>query len=1138
MATTKMGAADDGRVRDRPDVAADMPVISATPQSKRTAVLVVAMHRSGTSALSRTLNLLGCDASPNQMPADEFNASGYWESRPIYELNEKILSSGGAGWAEWLEFNPNWFRSSAMDRYRDRAVACVDAEFGKSNLFVIKDPRLSLLMPFWRTVFDSMGIEPVVIHTLRNPIEVARSLESRDKFLPSKGVLLWLRYTLEGERGTRGLRRFFTTYDDLMDDYVGFIERSQESLGLFWPRNSEKLRRELSTFLADGLRHHRESGKSLRSLSYAAKWVETTYDVIKNFAANGESDAGRAMLDAVHAEFTAAGHALGAIVKENDERFAQIGQLKRESEESSTRKAELEQVVAEANSRQDAIKVEQAATEAKAAAALQRSNALEKEKAALEEQHRVAQQEREALRQKTQALENAVAQSRQQRDEMKVAQAEIEARAVAAQEHADAIQRAKTALEQRHLATQKERDGLRELRAQLEADQASAAKERDGLRECVTKLEEDLAGALKAQEALQTAKGEIEARVSEAQERADAIQRAKTALEERHLAAQKERDGLRERVARLEEDSAGALKAQEALQAAKGEIEGRVNEAQERADAIQRAKTALEERHLATQKERDALREAKAQLEAEQAGAIKERDALREQATSLEEALAGALKEQEALCGVRDRLEAEQAVAVQEQAALLAEKQALETAIADADRTQTALTEEKARLQATLQARDEAIGTLTRDLQDRDAALEARDRDLASLTVVLADTERVGGDHQVKAVQAEQLAQQWETEAQRLVTELRDVREAGDAELSALRHALAQTESALRQRQLESEQVGEELIALQRQARAEREAYETARTVFDQKLEAERFRASSMDRARVAAEQEMQRRFDEIASITEQLIGRDAELADARDELAGIAEQLLGREAELAGAHDRIEGLTGLLAAREVELVDANRALADVQRLAGEHAQEVHRLRHDVDATEGRLREHLAQSGESERRFVDTLRDFTAALQDKNVHLAQLEQQHGAALQSMEASMAAALGDARQQREMLRAMMIASREDMEARRNDTNNARQAGEQIYQQFLATLQAMLAQAVLPFPALTRRKTIERQRRILEDHAGFNPAWYIAAHDDLRDSGVDPYRHYIRHGVAEGRAPNAAMEELRVRTLSDRN
>ncbi|NWK94270.1 hypothetical protein DM806_00865 [Sphingobium lactosutens] len=1050
---------------------ADAPDIHPVVQAKRTAVLVVAMHRSGTSALSRTLNLLGCDTSPNQMPADEYNASGYWESRPIYELNEKILSSGGAGWADWMEFNPNWFRSSAMDRYRERAEACIEAEFGKSNLFVIKDPRLSLLMPFWRTVFEGQGIEPVVIHTLRNPVEVGRSLERRNKFLMSKGILLWLRYTLEGERGTRGLRRFFTTYDDLMDDYVGFIERSQENLGLFWPRNSDKLRRELSTFLADGLRHHKEAGKSLRSLSYAAKWVETTYDVLKDFAANGENDAGRAVLDAVHAEFTAAGHALGSIVKENDERFAHIGQLKQEHEESEARKAELEQAVAQAKSQQDAVKVERAAVEAKAAAALQRSEALQKEKAAVEDQHRATQKEREELRQKTQALESAVAQARQQRDEIKAAQAEIEARAVKAQEQADAIQRAKTALEQRHLATQKERDGLREVRAQLEAEQAAAAKERDDLQDRASSLDEALAGAVKEQEALKAAQAGIAAEAKAAQERADAIQRAKTALEERHLATQKERDGLRE------------MKAQ------------------------------LEEKHLATQQERDTLR------------------------------------------GLREKLEAEQAVAVQEQAALLAEKQALETAAVDADRAQATLADEKARLQGELDMRDEAIGTLTRDLQDRDAALAVRDRDLASLTVVLADTERTSGDHQIKAVQTEQLAQQWETESQRLAAELQAVREAGEAELSALQHALAQTESALRQRQLESEQTGEELIAMQRQARVEREAYETAKAVFDQKLEEERFRASSMERGRAAAEQEIQRRFDEIASVTEQLVGREADLAVARDEMAGIAEQLVGREAELAAirhemaglveqlmgreaelvsSRDGLESLTALLAARDAELVEAGRALADVRQRAGEHEQEIHRLRHEMDVAEGRMRENLAQSGASERRFVETMRDFTAVLQDKDARLVQLEQQHGIALQSVET----AREGARQQRDMLQAMMIASREDVEARRNDAMGTRQAGEQIYQQFLVTLRAMLAQAVLPFPALTRRKTIERQRRILEDHAGFDPAWYIAAHEDLRDSGVDPYRHYIRHGVAEGRAPNATMEALRARMSPDRN
>lgn len=1124
VSTTKIGAANDGRLLDPADVVADAPGIGSVPQSRRTAVLVVAMHRSGTSALSRTLNLLGCDASPNPMPADEYNASGYWESRPIYELNEKILSSGGAGWAEWMEFNPNWFRSSAMDRYRERAEACIEAEFGKSNLFVIKDPRLSLLMPFWRAVFDSMGIEPVVIHTLRNPIEVARSLERRNKFLISKGILLWLRYTLEGERGTRGLRRFFTTYDDLMDDHVGFIERSQESLGLYWPRNSDKLRRELNGFLENGLRHHKESSKGLRSLSYAAKWVETTYETLQHFAAHGESDAGRAMLDAVHAEFAAAGQALGSIVKENDERFTHIGQLKQESEDSNARKVELEQAVAQATSLQAAMKAEQAAIEAKAAEALQRSNALGKEKAALEEQHRAVQQERETFRQKVQALENAIAQSRQQRDEMKVAQGEIEARAVAAQEHADAIQRAKTALEQRHLATQKERDGLRELRVQLEAEQASASKEREAL-----------------------------------VERADAIQRAKTTLEERHLATQKELDGLRElrvqfeaervgstkerdalqdRVRQLEESLAKALKDQDTLKAAQAELQEKVRAAQERADTVQQAKTALEGRHLATQKERDELRE------------------------------------------LRIRLEAEQTAAAEERARLLADKQALEAAVEDAGRTQEALNRalaEGAAAQSTLmQDKADLEVARTEEKAQLQSALETRDRELASLTMVLADTERTAGDHQVKAVQTEQMAQQWEAEAQRLSGELQEMREAGEAELSTLRHTLAQTESALRQRQLESEQVGEELIAVHRQARAEREAFETARSVLDQKLEAERFRASSMERGRLAAEEEIQRRFDEIASVTERLIARDAELADARDEmvgiaeqlsaqeaelagaregmetlaavlavrdvelagaldeLGGVAEQLTGRDAELAGARDWIDSITAVLAARDVQIANLNGALADVRHVADQQAQEVGRLAHEVDAAEARIREHQAQSGDSERRFVDTLHDFTIAMQDKNARIAQLEEKHDVALRWVET----ARGDAQQQKEMLRAMAMASREDVEARRNDARDTRQAGEQIYQQFLMTLQAMLAQAVLPFPALTRRKTIERQRRILEDHAGFDPAWYIAAHDDLRDSGVDPYRHYIRHGVAEGRAPNAAMEALRARMSSAPN
>ncbi|MEC7932762.1 MAG: hypothetical protein VX218_10810, partial [Pseudomonadota bacterium] len=237
------------------------PSLAASAATRRTAVMIVAMHRSGTSALSRALNLMGCDMPPRLIGADQWNSAGYWESKPIKDLNEEMLVSGGGEWSEWQEFNPGWFKSSAVQRFRDRAIELVGSEFGDSPLFVFKDPRLSILMPFWRSVLEELGIEPVAIHPLRNPVEVARSLERRNNFLISKGVLLWLRYTLDGERGTRGLRRLFTSYDELLEDPVGLIQRTQDSLDVYWPRNSAKARREITQFLSNDMRHHRDGAR-------------------------------------------------------------------------------------------------------------------------------------------------------------------------------------------------------------------------------------------------------------------------------------------------------------------------------------------------------------------------------------------------------------------------------------------------------------------------------------------------------------------------------------------------------------------------------------------------------------------------------------------------------------------------------------------------------------------------------------------------------------------------------------------------------------------------------------------------------------------------------------------------------------
>jgi hypothetical protein len=81
------------------------------PSTGRSVVLVLGMHRSGTSALSRMLSLLGCDLPKTLMPESPDNARGYWESWPVTHLNDAVLASGGSRWDDWLPFNANWYDS-------------------------------------------------------------------------------------------------------------------------------------------------------------------------------------------------------------------------------------------------------------------------------------------------------------------------------------------------------------------------------------------------------------------------------------------------------------------------------------------------------------------------------------------------------------------------------------------------------------------------------------------------------------------------------------------------------------------------------------------------------------------------------------------------------------------------------------------------------------------------------------------------------------------------------------------------------------------------------------------------------------------------------------------------------------------
>src|SRR5262245_64476851 len=74
----------------------------------KTALVVAGMHRSGTSALTRVLSLLGCDLPKTLMAGAASNETGHWESQAVADFNDELLESAGSSWHDWLAFNAGW----------------------------------------------------------------------------------------------------------------------------------------------------------------------------------------------------------------------------------------------------------------------------------------------------------------------------------------------------------------------------------------------------------------------------------------------------------------------------------------------------------------------------------------------------------------------------------------------------------------------------------------------------------------------------------------------------------------------------------------------------------------------------------------------------------------------------------------------------------------------------------------------------------------------------------------------------------------------------------------------------------------------------------------------------------------------
>jgi hypothetical protein len=256
----------------------------------RRALLVLGMHRSGTSALTRVLGLCGAALPRHNMAAGDGNPLGHWEPQPIVDAHDRFLEQAGTGWEAIADYPPAMFESEAAAACRRDLADLARGEYGDAPLFILKDPRASRLMRLWRPVLGDLGIAPLIVIMVRNPLEIAASLRRRNGWSEHRALLVWLRYVLAAERDTRDLPRCFVGYGQLMTGWRAVVGTIAGRLDIAFPERSRAVEQEIDDFVRPDLRHHRHQADALLKRDDIATCVKLAWRSFSDAAEGGAVD--------------------------------------------------------------------------------------------------------------------------------------------------------------------------------------------------------------------------------------------------------------------------------------------------------------------------------------------------------------------------------------------------------------------------------------------------------------------------------------------------------------------------------------------------------------------------------------------------------------------------------------------------------------------------------------------------------------------------------------------------------------------------------------------------------------------------------------------------------------------------------
>src|SRR6266404_297229 len=246
----------------------------ADADRRRPIVVVLGMHRSGTSLCAHILSAMGIDMA-DEIREHDSNARGHWERWEIVEFHDRILGLFNRDYyGPFHDFSlpVAWWADPRVFAIKREIVAFLERRMG-DGYFGFKDPRTVRLMPVWHQIFNDLKLAPKIMLCLRDPAQVARSVKARDGLDLEIGEYRWLTHMVDFFRYSGDFDVCTVEYERWFTDPFGNFEQLKKFLDVPWQQSESDLGLVLSGIVDPALRHdgpdHREAGQPLVRSLYA-----------------------------------------------------------------------------------------------------------------------------------------------------------------------------------------------------------------------------------------------------------------------------------------------------------------------------------------------------------------------------------------------------------------------------------------------------------------------------------------------------------------------------------------------------------------------------------------------------------------------------------------------------------------------------------------------------------------------------------------------------------------------------------------------------------------------------------------------------------------------------------------------------